>query len=77
MLYTLNLYGAVCQLYLNKTGREKKRKIMEDKNYVNSKLNLIGKKKTSNFRFAAMAPWAGVAHILCLESYFYMIYVVI
>ena len=23
MLYTLNLYIAVCQLYLNKTGREK------------------------------------------------------
>ena len=24
MLYTLNLYSAVCQLYLNKTGGEKK-----------------------------------------------------
>ena len=24
MLYILNLYNAVCQLYLNKTGREKK-----------------------------------------------------
>ena len=24
MLYTLNLYSAVCQLYLNKTGREKR-----------------------------------------------------
>ena len=23
MLYTLNLYSAVCQLYLNKTGRKK------------------------------------------------------
>ena len=23
MLYTLNLFGAVCQLYLNKTGRKK------------------------------------------------------
>ena len=22
MLYTLNLYSAVCQLYLNKTGRK-------------------------------------------------------
>ena len=22
MLYTLNLYGAVCQLYVNKTGRK-------------------------------------------------------
>ena len=26
MLYTLNLYSAVCQLYLNKTGRKKKSK---------------------------------------------------
>ena len=26
MLYTLILYGAVCQLYLNKTGRKKKRR---------------------------------------------------
>ena len=26
MLYTLNLYSAVCQLYLNKTGRREKRK---------------------------------------------------
>ena len=26
MLYTLNLYGAVCQLYLNKTERENKLK---------------------------------------------------
>ena len=25
VLYTLNLYGAVCQLYLNKTGRKKKK----------------------------------------------------
>ena len=24
MLYTLNLYSAACQLYLSKTGREKK-----------------------------------------------------
>ena len=24
MLYTLNLYRAICQLYLNKTGRKKK-----------------------------------------------------
>ena len=24
MLYTLNLYSAVCQVYLNKTGRRKK-----------------------------------------------------
>ena len=23
MLYTLNLYSAVCQLYLNKTGKKK------------------------------------------------------
>ena len=23
MLYTLNFYSAICQLYLNKTGREK------------------------------------------------------
>ena len=23
MLYTLNLYSAVCQIYLNKTGRKK------------------------------------------------------
>ena len=23
MLFTLNLYSAICQLYLNKTGREK------------------------------------------------------
>ena len=23
MLYTLNLYSALCQLYLNKTGRKK------------------------------------------------------
>ena len=23
MLYTLNLYSAVCQLYVNKTGRER------------------------------------------------------
>ena len=25
MLYTLNLYGVVCQLSLNKIGREKKK----------------------------------------------------
>ena len=27
MLYTLNLYQAVCQLYLNKTGRKKREKL--------------------------------------------------
>ena len=26
MLHTLNLYSAVCQLYLNKTGRKEKKK---------------------------------------------------
>ena len=26
MLYTLNLHSAICQLYLNKTGRKKKQK---------------------------------------------------
>ena len=26
MLYTLNLYSAICQLYLNKTKRRKKEK---------------------------------------------------
>ena len=26
MLYTLNLYSAVCQLYLNKAGRREKKK---------------------------------------------------
>ena len=28
MLYTLNLHSAVCQLYLNKTGRKKKTLIL-------------------------------------------------
>ena len=28
MLYILNLYNAVCQLYLNKTGREKKKNLI-------------------------------------------------
>ena len=27
MLYTLNLYNALCQLYLNKTGKRKKKKV--------------------------------------------------
>ena len=30
MLYTLNLYSAVCQLYLKKTGRKQK----QSKNYL-------------------------------------------
>ena len=30
ILYTLNLYRAVCQLHLNKTGREKKAAIAND-----------------------------------------------
>ena len=30
MLYTLNLYSAICQLYINKTGRKKISKIWLD-----------------------------------------------
>ena len=29
MLYTLNLYSAVCQIYLNKTGKKKNHKLPE------------------------------------------------
>ena len=38
MLYTLNLYSAVCQLYLNKTGRKKETNIMEwNQNFCTAK----------------------------------------
>ena len=33
MLYTLNLYSAVCQLYLNKTGRTKRK---EERSLINN-----------------------------------------
>ena len=33
MLYTLNLYNAVCQLYLNKIGKRKTTYIVIDKCY--------------------------------------------
>ena len=31
MLYTLNLYSAVCQLYLNKTGQKNKNNVKNKK----------------------------------------------
>ena len=42
MLYTLNLYSAVCQLYLNKTERETKEDIqmMEKKAYLKKNQSL-------------------------------------
>ena len=38
VLYTLNLYSAVCQLYLNKTGRNKKVKKSKRKLEVKTKM---------------------------------------
>ena len=39
MLYTLNLYSAVCQLHLNKTGRKKLKKLISDKQIKKSNNN--------------------------------------
>ena len=35
MLYTLSLYSAVCQLYLNKTRRKKMKEIKAARKYIN------------------------------------------
>ena len=39
MLYTLNVYSAVCQLYLNKTGRKKVHLLTTFENWVISNEN--------------------------------------
>ena len=36
MLYTLNLYSAVCKLYLHKAGREKKKKTKKTIERINA-----------------------------------------
>ena len=41
MLYTLNLYGAVCQLCLHKTGRIKKTYLMAKKEENGERANYV------------------------------------
>ena len=44
MLYTLNLYSAVCQLFPNKTGRKKKEEFNKDsQQYYMSAYGKIGR----------------------------------
>lgn len=47
MLYTLNLYSTICQLYLNKTRRKKSTQT----NQLTNQLTSIGLPLLSNFKF--------------------------
>ena len=42
MLYTLNLYSVVCQLYLNITGRKKRKREKRNKKILRNKQKRIG-----------------------------------
>ena len=55
MLYTINAYSAVCQLYLNKTGREKKKKkIFEE--VIAENLPKLGKEIVTQIQEAERTP---------------------
>ena len=57
MLYTLNLYSAVCQLYLNKTGR----KITERRDFPGG---AVVKNPPANAEDMGSSPGPGRSHML-------------
>ena len=50
MLYTLNLYSAVCQLYLNKTGGEKCVQFTIKNIYIIKLVKLIRKRGNKKYQ---------------------------